>query len=317
MRTERANKPIKLSLAFGVCGLSPTVVRRRWEDHVKTERKLRLLRRLLEKSGEIGVESSSDPDFKAWKDLVERTLVQVYGAESPEVEHFKRLRFFYSAPIMALGSDYSADHLRVFRTDLALLKKSIGEYIEELEDAPEDDLESVSDHGATGPVLRKLFISHSSKDAQIVEELIELLEAIGLPSESIFCSSFEGYGIDLGENFLEAIRNEFLSECLVIFVLSENFYSSPISLCEMGAAWVAAKEHIPVLLPPFEFKQVEGVIPLTQGFVITEPLKLNLFRESIERLFGIQSRLSQSGWERKRDRIVARIEDKLSRPRAK
>ena len=61
-----------------------------------------------------------------------------------------------------------------------------------------------------------------------MEELIDLIETIGLKSTQIFCSSFEGYGIDLGENFLDRIKSELNEENLVLFILSENFYSSPV-----------------------------------------------------------------------------------------
>ena len=122
----------------------------------------------------------------------------------------------------------------------------------------------------------------------------------------IFCSSFEGYGVDLGENFLERLKKELDSSVLVIFILSENFYSSPVSLCEMGATWIKTNQHIPILIPPFDFKNIQGVIPLTQGFNINETIKFNLFKESIERYFKLRP-IDFSVWERKRDKIINRI----------
>lgn len=50
-----------------------------------------------------------------------------------------------------------------------------------------------------GNALKKIFISHATKDKEIIEELIDLLESIGVNSTQFFCSSFEGYGIPLGE----------------------------------------------------------------------------------------------------------------------
>ena len=51
--------------------------------------------------------------------------------------------------------------------------------------------------------LKKVFISHSSKDKEVVTSFIQLLEVIGIDSASIFCSSLEGYGTTLGNNFIE------------------------------------------------------------------------------------------------------------------
>lgn len=149
----------------------------------------------------------------------------------------------------------------------------------------------------------KVFISHSSQDKEIVGELIDLLESINVKSENIFCSSFEGYGIELGENFLEVIKNNINQNVLVLFVLSQNFYNSPICLCEMGAAWIKSNKCIPILIPPFDFKDVKGVIPLTQGMKINDKHKLNALKQTAERLFHITP-INPSIWERKRDKFI-------------
>lgn len=153
---------------------------------------------------------------------------------------------------------------------------------------------------------RKIFISHSSLDFKIVEQVIELLEGIGTPSDLIFCSSFEGYNIGLGEDFLETIKKELNQDVLVLFILSPNFYGSPISLCEMGATWVKTSEHVPILIPPFDYKDVRGVIPFSQGMKVNDKLKLNSLKEKIETFLGINSK-NISAWERKRDIILKQI----------
>jgi hypothetical protein len=157
----------------------------------------------------------------------------------------------------------------------------------------------------------KIFISHSSKDSELVGEIIDILETTGIPSKKIFCSSYEGYGINLGENFLERLKKELNDEILVIFVLSENFYSSPISLCEMGATWIKTNEHIPLLIPPFDYDKVKGVFPNTQGLKINEHLKLNLLKAKLEEMFGLTP-IDFTIWESKRDKILKRIEKTLN-----
>jgi len=210
-----------------------------------------------------------------------------------------------------LGDDHTADHLRCFRRDFLITKKQIVSYIEELSEETTENKNNSSEERSE-LTIKKVFISHSSLDKIFVEEIIDLLETIGLKSTQIFCSSFDGYGIDLGEDFLERIKNELNEEILVLFILSKNFYSSPVSLCEMGATWIKTKEHIPILIPPFDFKDIQGVIPLTQGFKINECLKLNLLKEKLEKLFGLPS-IDNSSWERKRDRILNRIESEIKK----
>jgi len=276
---------------------------------IDSAEKIRLLKNLLDKSSTVTVENSDDPNFKTWKNLVERTFIKVFGKDSPEFEHFSELSFFYHVMVSFGGSDYTADHLRCFREDFSILISSIEQYIEEIEEQQGDKLSPI-EKSPESPIT-KVFISHASKDSEVVEEMIEILESIGLDSNQIFCTSFEGYGIELGENFLDSIKGELSSDSLVIFILSKSFYESPVCLCEMGATWVLAKEHIPVLIPPLGYSDVKGVIPLSQGFKINEPLKLNLFKEKIEKTFLIDNTVSLSTWERKRDRILSRIEKSI------
>jgi hypothetical protein len=277
---------------------------------MKTKEKIRILEKLIERSNTVKIEKSDDPDFKNWKNLVERTLIKVYGKNSVEFEHFTKLRFFYRAMIYTSNSDYTSDHLQCFRRDFKLLIDSINTYIEELK---EEDIEKVDDvaNESLSNEISKIFISHSSKDSEVVEEIIEILETIGVESNQIFCTSFEGYGIGLGEDFLNAIKTELSSDVLVLFVLSNNFYESPVCMCEMGASWVLSKEHIPIIVPPLSYENIKGVIPLTQGMLLLDSLKWNSFKERIEEIFNIRNPLSFSTWERKRDRICNRLENIL------
>ena len=228
---------------------------------MNNQEKIKQLKKLIDKSEIVKVESSSDPDFKQWKNLVERTFIKVFGKDSTEFEHFNNLLFHYRVFVVTRTSNYSSEHLRCFRHDLKMLIGSIEEYIQELEEeTPQALIEEVIE---TELSINKIFISHASKDSEVVEEIIELLETIGVESNQIFCTSFEGYGIELGENFLDTIKNELSSDSMVLFVLSKNFYASPVCMCEMGAAWVLSKEHIPLVVPPLSYSDIKGVLPLT------------------------------------------------------
>lgn len=274
-----------------------------------TAQKIQALNKLLEKSKDVKVEDSDDPEFKSWKNLCERTFIKIFGEKSKEFEQIDSLKFFYSPSISFLGADYSADHLRRFREDFAILIKTINLLIEEFKESTYDG-EGENESPMYPKVFEKIFISHSSKDKNIVEELIDLLESMDVKPSQIFCSSFDGYGIPLGSNFLDTIKEEISKNVLVLFVLSENFYASPVCLCEMGATWVLSRENIPVIVPPFTFEKIEGVIPLTQGLAINDTLKLNLLRDKIIEMFNISSQ-PMSSWERKRDRAVARLNQKI------
>lgn len=160
--------------------------------------------------------------------------------------------------------------------------------------------------------LKKIFISHASIDKEVVEKIIDLLKVIGISDNQIFCTSFEGYGIELGEDFLERIKNELNSDVLVLFILSSNFYNSPVCLCEMGTTWMKTTQHIPILIPPLKFSDIKGVIPSSQSMMLDDKEKLNSLKRKVENLFKIQS-TDSSIWERKRDKILNEIQIVLSK----
>lgn len=108
---------------------------------MNTTKKIAVLRRLLDQSTKITVRNSDDPKFKTWKNTVERTLNRVFGPDSPELKQFQKLRFFYSAPIMVLDSDYSSEHRECFERDFEILISSIKNYIEELQQDHDEEVE--------------------------------------------------------------------------------------------------------------------------------------------------------------------------------
>ncbi|OEE58379.1 hypothetical protein A1OK_15395 [Enterovibrio norvegicus FF-454] len=165
------------------------------------------------------------------------------------------------------------------------------------------DIKKSEIHSKTNNNLSKIFISHASADEKVVRKVVDLLEAMGVNSQQIFCSSLEGYGIKPGANFLETIKDELNSNSMVLFVLSDNFYNSRVCLCEMGAAWVLSKHCVPIVVPPFKFEDIEGVIPLTQGIAVNDKYKLNSLKETIEDKLAI-SVVNSNIWESKRDKNI-------------
>jgi hypothetical protein len=271
-----------------------------------SDQKLQLLKKLLDKSEEVKIQNSSDPTFKAWKNLTERTLSRIFGEGSRELSQLSSLKFFYNPSMWVMGTDFSAEHRECFIRDWDIAIKTIKLLIEEIEEFKEEEEDQETDNGK----LDRIFISHSSDDKELIEDLIDILESIGVTPNQIFCSSFDGYGIPLGKDFLKTLKDEISKKVLVLFVLSKNFYGSPICLCEMGASWVLSKDHIPIIVPPFSYDDIEGVIPLTQGLPINDELKMNLLRERVIELLNV-SEQPMSAWERKRDRAISRINQKI------
>lgn len=95
----------------------------------------------------------------------------------------------------------------------------------------------------------KLFISHSSRDKEILGGLVDLLiDPLGLRADEIFSTSTEGTGIETGEGWREVIRSAILHSDVILLMMSENYKQSEICLNEMGAAWMSNAHVMPVLI---------------------------------------------------------------------
>ena len=160
---------------------------------------------------------------------------------------------------------------------------------------------------------QKVFISHSSKDVPYVSLFVNLLEDIGLSEENIVCSSIPEYGIPLRSDIYDWLSDQFQTFDLhVIFILSPNYYDSVACLNEMGAAWVLRQKYDIVLLPEFDFPQIEGAInPKQIGIKLDSELvelkkRLNELKDDLIEEFELKA-LSATKWERHRDEFVEKI----------
>ncbi|TGE20846.1 toll/interleukin-1 receptor domain-containing protein [Hymenobacter metallicola] len=283
------------------------------QENMVIAQKINKLLVVLERAEQLENTTATSSEFKAWWELTTRTLEQLYGADSRPVQHFAGLHFLpVTAGRMVKGSSaYQEEKPKVFKKSLSTAVMVFTDYLRELQDELGSTPSSIIHRSTTRPLhtmLKRLFVSHATKDRALVEEFVELLEMMGLTKDHIFCSSMPGYGIPLGENFLERLKQELSGEVMVLFLLTPNFFDSKICLCEMGATWVLSQSHVPVVVPPLEYKDIQGVIPLTQGFKVNDKLKLNELAIQVAERFGIASGPRHDDqWERKRDKVLARI----------
>lgn len=164
--------------------------------------------------------------------------------------------------------------------------------------------------------VKKIFVSHSSDDLAYVEKIVELLEAIGVQEDEIVCSSVPPYCVPLNNGVYDWLVNRFQSDELwVLFILSQNYYSSPACLNEMGAAWAMKQKWTGILLPDFEFHQIRGCIDSSKIGIKLGDDDLNTLKYRLSELkdlltdeFGLRP-MSNYVWERKRDRFIRNIED--------
>jgi len=131
----------------------------------------------------------------------------------------------------------------------------------------------------------------------------------------MFCSSIPGYGIPLGKDMYEYLRNQFQENNLhVILLLSENYCDSVPCLNEMGALWVLRHDYDMILLPGYNFKEIEGAVnPRKFGLKLDNDIleikeKLNQLYDKIIDEFQL-SKMPTVRRESKRDMFIARIDE--------
>lgn len=84
----------------------------------------------------------------------------------------------------------------------------------------------------------EIFISHSNKDAQLAQALVNCLYAcMDLEQESVRCTSVPGHTLSPGDVADEALR-ENLEQCkVVIGLITEDSLKSGYVVMELGAGW--------------------------------------------------------------------------------
>lgn len=156
-----------------------------------------------------------------------------------------------------------------------------------------------------------VFISHSSKDKPFVEALVNLLESMGFDSTNLFCSSVPDFWIGLSQNIFESLRKLFHNhELYVIFVQSPRYYDSPVSLNEMGAAWVLKNDSCSLLTKDMTREQMRGIVDGSTIFIKVDTddaeSRMSELKSILISKFGLPD-ISDNTWERKRNAFLCTV----------
>lgn len=126
-----------------------------------------------------------------------------------------------------------------------------------------------------------LFISHSSKDAELVKLFCDLLvDKFRIDEDDIFCTSMTN-SLKVGRDFISSIRDNLQSRDAAIFFITENYKNSIFCLMEMGAAWAFKDNIIPIVIPPMDFEFFKDT-PLKT----IQAMRLNSSSDIMNNLYG-------------------------------
>jgi hypothetical protein len=153
-----------------------------------------------------------------------------------------------------------------------------------------------------------LFISHANVDAPIAKPFVNLIESgIGISPKKIFFTSNKGQGIKPGKDFKSSIHESLDSATIVIALISENYYNSPFCMCELGGAWLQAKDLIPILVPPIKFKDMKAVLNGMQASRLNIAEDLDELRDDLSERLEFEL-LSTPRWNEKREEFLKTLQ---------
>lgn len=158
-----------------------------------------------------------------------------------------------------------------------------------------------------------LFISHSSANESIAENLVQLLRTLGFNNHNLFCSSVPGYDIREGEDIYDTLASKFQNyNIFVIFLLSKEYYESAACLNEMGATWVLKANYSTIVCPGFSIPEIKGAVNPSKMAVVLEDAKrvngkLNQLKDRLINFFNLPEIDDDTIWESDRDKFIESI----------
>jgi len=153
---------------------------------------------------------------------------------------------------------------------------------------PQSISELKSNNKLITPVKKGIFLSHSSKDSEVVNKFRELIleSGLGYNPNLIKFTSAEDHGIPSGINIPVDLRN-FLNNDMGLFIqfLTPNYEKSRVCLNEEGAAWCILDDDcfIPIIIPPNSSNLISWVKNGNKGIKLNDKGSLvNIYQDRRE-----------------------------------
>lgn len=158
---------------------------------------------------------------------------------------------------------------------------------------------------------KKIFISHSSKDKEIVDQFVDKILHLGLAilPNDIAYTSREETGVIAGFDIQNFIKTNIKGCDFVFFMISSNYKKSEICLNEMGAAWALDKRIIPIVFPDVDFESIGWLLIAKKGFKLNDASAYDSICEEITDYYKTSIKLS--AWNRNKEDFIKYINDKI------
>lgn len=154
---------------------------------------------------------------------------------------------------------------------------------------------------------KKIFISHSSKDKDIIKDFTNLVLGLGMGigPEDIFCTSIEDMTMKNGEDIREHIKNNILTADFSFLMISKKYQSSEICLNEMGAVWAANNRVRYYILPDADFEQIGWLNDVKKAEKLFNSITLDALRKEMIEFYNLPDK--GMTWSTKREEFLSTL----------
>lgn len=154
---------------------------------------------------------------------------------------------------------------------------------------------------------KKIFISHSSKDKNIIKDFTNLVLGLGMGigPEDIFCTSIEDMTMKNGEDIREHIKNNILTADFSFLMISKKYQSSEICLNEMGAVWAANNRVRYYILPDADFEQIGWLNDVKKAEKLFNSITLDALRKEMIEFYNLPDK--GMTWSTKREEFLSTL----------
>lgn len=128
----------------------------------------------------------------------------------------------------------------------------------------------------------QIFVSHSSEDKELAEELVTLLRtALNLKSRDFRFTSSPGFGIPTGSNIQESIRQDVRDATVAIGLLTPASLKSIWVIFELGARWGLEQPIFPICANGVTLQSLPDPLKSLAAVDCTDRLQLQKFVEDV------------------------------------
>ncbi len=163
--------------------------------------------------------------------------------------------------------------------------------------------------------MERIFISHASADAYIIQRLIDdiLVGALAVKISDIFCTTTDGTKIKSGRDWRNAIRDHLINAKITFIIITPNYKESEVCLNEMGAAWVSSANVIPLILDPINYDTVGIIQQPKQIEKLLDEASLDRIKDVVQDELSIPPKeIKSDRWSAKKKEFLLKVKKHIA-----